>query len=311
MNFPQTPIIRLGRDARGNTLWMKREDLLPYSFGGNKARIAAELMADMRAQNKNHMIVYGNARSNLCRVMSNLCAAEGVPCTVLSPADDGGQRESSYNLTLSRFFGAEIVPCLKTGVAETVDAAFALSAQRGLRPYYIYGDRTGGGNLLTPTRAYQKVWQELEAQQQQLGVHFDELFHASGTGMTQAGLICGQALYGGDTRITGVSVARDEAAGVAHIRAYLRAALGRDDLPVHFVDAYAEQYGVYTPAQRRCAAESMRRYGVALDLTYTGKAFYGMQREIERRSLEGKQLLFIHTGGTPLFFDKAEEILGG
>lgn len=310
MDFPQTPIVRLGTDAHGNTLWMKRDDLLPYSFGGNKVRIAMELMADMHAQDKDHMIVYGNAHSNLCRVISNLCAAERIPCTVLSPADDDGQRQTSYNLMMSRFFGAEIVPCLKTGVAETVDAAFAASERRGLRPYYIYGDRTGGGNLVSPTRAYQKVWRELLSQQQEMGIRFDELFHASGTGMTQAGLICGQAMYGGETRINGISIARDEAAGVEHIRAYLRAALGRDQLPVHFVDRYAQRYGVYSSEQRQCVADAMRRYGVPLDLTYTGKAFYGMLREIERRGLEGKRILFIHTGGTPLFFDKAGEVFG-
>jgi len=34
-----TPIIDLG-EYDGNHLWMKREDLIPFSFGGNKARKA-------------------------------------------------------------------------------------------------------------------------------------------------------------------------------------------------------------------------------------------------------------------------------
>ena len=45
------------------------------------------------------------------------------------------------------------------------------------------------------------------------------------------------------------------------------------------------------------------RYGMPLDSTYTGKAFMGMKDYIEKESLKGKQILFIHTGGTPLFFD--------
>ncbi|MDD3333968.1 MAG: pyridoxal-phosphate dependent enzyme [Eubacteriales bacterium] len=309
MNFPATPIQRLYTDSRGNTLWMKRDDLLPFSFGGNKARIAAELMADMKAQGKNHMIAYGNARSNLCRVLSNLCAMESVPCTILSPADDDGSRQLSYNLLMSRFFGAEIVPCLKTDVASAVDAAFADSRKRGLRPYYLYGDRTGGGNLEPPTRAYQKVWQELQAQQKAMGIVFDELFHASATGMTQSGLLVGQALYGGETHIHGISVARDEASGIVHIKAYLSAALGRADAPISFIDRYALGYGQYTAEMVDCTAGLIKQHGIPLDLTYTGKAFYGMLQEIQRRELANKQILFLHTGGTPLFFDKAEEIL--
>ena len=47
----------------------------------------------------------------------------------------------------------------------------------------------------------------------------------------------------------------------------------------------------------------MMRYGIALDPTYTGKAFNGMTEYIENTSISGKNILFIHTGGTPLFFD--------
>ena len=40
-----------------------------------------------------------------------------------------------------------------------------------------------------------------------------------------------------------------------------------------------------------------------LDPTYTGKAFWGMQDYLNRKCITGKKVLFIHTGGTPLFFD--------
>ena len=40
-----------------------------------------------------------------------------------------------------------------------------------------------------------------------------------------------------------------------------------------------------------------------LDGTYTGKAFYGMKQYIGEHGLQGKNILFLHTGGTPLFFD--------
>ena len=47
----------------------------------------------------------------------------------------------------------------------------------------------------------------------------------------------------------------------------------------------------------------MTQYGIPLDTTYTGKAFAGMLSHIKQERLKGKTILFIHTGGTPLFFD--------
>ena len=35
--FAPTPIVRLSGDYSDNEIWIKREDLLPFYFGGNKA----------------------------------------------------------------------------------------------------------------------------------------------------------------------------------------------------------------------------------------------------------------------------------
>ena len=48
--------------------------------------------------------------------------------------------------------------------------------------------------------------------------------------------------------------------------------------------------------------------GIALNTTYTGKAYYGMMKYIEKNNIENKNILFINTGGLPLFFDNLEEI---
>ena len=54
----------------------------------------------------------------------------------------------------------------------------------------------------------------------------------------------------------------------------------------------------------------MKNYGVPFDHTYTGKAFVGMLDYIERMRIEDKNVLFIHTGGTPLFFDHINKKCG-
>ena len=45
-----TPIHRLNIKSN-NAIYVKREDLLPFSFGGNKVRIAQELFFDMKEKN--------------------------------------------------------------------------------------------------------------------------------------------------------------------------------------------------------------------------------------------------------------------
>jgi D-cysteine desulfhydrase len=40
-----------------------------------------------------------------------------------------------------------------------------------------------------------------------------------------------------------------------------------------------------------------------MDPTYTGKAFAGMIRYLADQKIRGENILFLHTGGLPLFFD--------
>ena len=51
----------------------------------------------------------------------------------------------------------------------------------------------------------------------------------------------------------------------------------------------------------------MLKYGVPLDSTYTAKAFWGMENYIKKKKIQNKTILFLHTGGTPLFFDDFNE----
>lgn len=62
-------------------------------------------------------------------------------------------------------------------------------------------------------------------------------------------------------------------------------------------------YGQYNSKIENILKETFFKTGVLLDPTYTGKAFWGMQEELLKDSTCHKNILFIHTGGTPLFFD--------
>ena len=68
------------------------------------------------------MLVYGNSRSNLCRVLANLCPGQkGVPCFMISSREENEERIETNNSRLMRWLGAEVIPCEKDQIAETVE----------------------------------------------------------------------------------------------------------------------------------------------------------------------------------------------
>ena len=304
-----TPVQFLFSDARNNRIYVKREDLLPVSFGGNKARIARVFIDDMRSNGKNCMIGYGNARSNLSRVLSDMCSMEGIPCHIVSPSDDDGKRKETFNSLLSKKCGVIFHECLKTDVASAVGKVISQCREDGLDPYYINGDIYGKGNEAVPVAAYRDVYNEISEQSASMNVGFDRIFLPTGTGMTQSGLLSGKALKKGNEKIIGISVARSSGTETSIIENYIRAyetANGFDHLghEIMVEDSYlCGGYGKYGSQIEETIDLMYAKYGIYLDPTYTGKAFYGMTDYLKKNGISDENILFIHTGGAPLFFD--------
>lgn len=306
-----TPIVKIDLPDFGNTMYIKREDLLPFSFGGNKVRIAQEFVQDMKRQGKTALIGYGNARSNLSRALANLCFSENIPCCIISPSDDDGNRIETSNSLLVEKCGVTFFYCSKSDVADSVEKAMYACEAKGLKPYYIYGDKYGNGNEAVPLEAYKKVYAELSKQACAAeGAPFDYIFLATGTGMTQSGLLLGKQMGGGKEKIVGISISRNAKTQAGVIKKYLKAyekvnsVSPASDHDIVVNDDYVcGGYGLSNPELDRFIWEIFSRYGIPLDPTYTGKAFYGTLDYLKRNEISGKKVLFIHTGGSPLFFD--------
>ena len=103
-----TPIQKLDFPNNRNVrLYCKREDLLLFSLGGNKVRIGRAFFNDMLEKGKDCMIVYGNSRSNLCRVLANLCCAHKVPCYMICSGEAGEEAGiETNNSRLMKWLGA-------------------------------------------------------------------------------------------------------------------------------------------------------------------------------------------------------------
>ena len=305
-----TIIQRLGM-LHGSELFCKREDLLPYSFGGNKARKAALFFQQIDTGDYNCVVSYGSGSSNHCRVVSNLCAARGMECILVSPLEAFAQ---TNNLRLTELFGARRITVPVQQVHDTIETTLQSLRDAGKRPYFIPGG--GHGNL--GTQAYVDCFREILQWEREQGCSFDEIYFASGTGTTQAGLICGKLMSGSGVSIRGVSIARQNPRGrevvLQSVRDYLASEhISAGESAIQNATVFLDNYtGAGYGSSSRAILETMRtamiRWGLPLDVTYTAKAFYGMEQELLSRRDAGTRVLFLHTGGHPLFFDDLQKI---
>lgn len=301
--FPPTPIQRLKENFQHNQYYIKREDLIPLSFGGNKARKAYYFLQEIEEKQGDCLVTYGSSSSNHCRVIAAVAAAKGYPCFIITPSS---QNTPTMNQLLVETLNAKLIFTPLSQVRETIQQTIEQLKKQGLNPYFI----PGGGHGHSGTQAYVGAYQEIKNTEKEHGLSFDMIFHASGTGTTQAGLICGNHLYGDSKRIIGISVAREEEKGKSVVLESVNAYLENYSLPpitaekVTFDDHYLA--GGYGKSQNEIADVIQRvfvREGIGLDPTYTGKAYWGMMQYIKQHHIENKTILFVHTGSSPLFFD--------
>lgn len=299
MNIESTIIQKLD-SFNNNEIYIKRDDLIPFSFGGNKARKAVLFFEEIDKQLCDCVVTYGSSSSNHCRIISNLCIQRGIPCYIVCPEESSKQ---TFNSILIESFEAIINTVPVNEVHDTIESIISDLKSKGKNPYFI----PGGGHGKIGTQAYVNCYDEIRNWELNANKHFDYIFLASGTGTTQAGLICGQILHKDNRKIVGISIARKEEVGrkivIDSVREYLDYSTDEIEEDTIFVDEYANKYGDKNENIQKEINNGMKQYGIPLDSTYTGKAFYGMKEYILKNKINNSNILFIHTGGTPLFFN--------
>lgn len=309
-----SPIYKIHESEKNdNRIYVKREDLLPFSLGGNKVRIAREFFNDMETKGCDVMVAYGNSRSNLCRVIANECCIRKVPCYIINSIEEYEEVQAdTSNSRLMKILGAQIIPCQKSNIAETVERTMKDIEKNGRKPYYIFGNKYGTGNEAVAAGAYAKVYKEIKEYERINEFEFDYIFHASGTGATQSGLVCGHILEEDRTKIVGILISsRGYARAVSVIADGVADFMNRQGIigknysgEIHLEAKYNKGgYGLYDADIIECIKEQFLESGLPLDPVYTGKAFWGMLQYLKEYEIKEKNILFLHTGGTPLFYD--------
>lgn len=288
-------------------LYIKREDLIPYSFGGNKARKGLLFFKEIDKGGYDCVVTYGSSHSNHCRIIANMAAARKMKCYLISPREIS---DVTYNSKFMKLFDAEMLSVPVEKVHSEIEKKIAQLKRDGFNPYFI----PGGGHGNIGTQAYVECYKEIKEYEIENNIKFDYIFFASGTGTTHAGLVCGQLIYKDNRKIVGISIARKNPYGrkivLDSIREYMPNEEERNiQEKTIFIDDYiGGGYGKDNLKITKTIKDVMINYGIPLDSTYTAKAFYGMCEYLKKTNIKDKKILFIHTGGTPLFFNDIDVI---
>lgn len=288
----------------GPQLLVKRDDAIPFGFGGNKVRKLQLAVAEALAAGADTLVTLGGVQSNHARVTAATAARLGLRCLII--ANGARPERRTANALLNDLLGVQV-----EYIASRAERAAALQAaaerlrRDGHRPFVIpLGASTPLGAL-----GFVRAIGELVQQ----GPPPDVIVHASSSGGTQAGLVAGCALYGLPTRVIGVS-ADDPAAEIeAKVRAIVVGVgtlLGADGEalarahPIVVDDAQVGGgYGVPSAASQEAQRLAARSEALFVDHTYTAKALAAVIAHVRAsRSRDDETVLFWHTGGQVALF---------
>jgi D-cysteine desulfhydrase/L-cysteate sulfo-lyase len=312
-----TPLHRLDRLSKelGIDLWIKRDDLTGFAFGGNKGRKLEYLIHSALASGADTVVTCGSAQSNFIRQLTAACAKSNLNCAAVvmqlpyehEPAQ-GAMRPEGANLLLNQLVNADI-RVIPNGVWDVLMAASTdLANEYRAKGHNVFEIPIGGSS---PLGAYAFFLAGKELMEQDSG--FDCVISASSSGSTQTGLT--YAFTGTTTRYHGISCdpepelvdefvelarALDEMTGHNH-------ALTHKDF-VFDLRFVGPGYGVPSQGSIDAIKELAQKEGIFLDPVYTGKAFDGLLKMARSGELTGK-VCFWHTGGTPTLFAMPEGLI--
>ena len=301
-----TPLYKLENISRefGKNIYIKRDDMIGVALGGNKVRKLEYLLADARDKGADVVLTAGGPQSN--HAMLTAACASRIGMKAILVLKKRGELAGG-NLILDDIYNAE-VRFVDTDSYDDVyaemEAIMETLRKAGHTPYFI----PVGGSVPLGSLGYVGCTEEIAAQSKALGVRFDAVVSATGSGGTYAGLTYGTKLNLPGARSVGIGVCDDPFADIAFDLMNGLKDLLASDVPVEKEDIhirYCIGEGYAIPSPEGCAAvrRLARSEGILMDPVYTGKALAGMLQLIEEGYFMGEEnILFVHTGGAGALF---------
>jgi D-cysteine desulfhydrase len=309
---------RFSAAVGGPNIYIKRDDLLGLSAGGNKTRKLEFLVADALAHGADTLITCGAVQSNHCRLTLAAAVKEGMKCRLVLEERVPGtyKTEAGGNNFLYKLLGVEkikVVPGGSDMMKAMLEVADEVSAE-GRKPYVI----PGGGSTPIGATGYVACAEEILQQAFEQGVNFARIVCASGSAGTHAGLVTG--FYGNSSNIpvVGIDVSRPKELQeklvydlvqrtAAHVG--IATEVPRDAV-LCFGDYVGRGYSIPTPEMAAAVRLLARTEGILLDPVYTGKAMAGLIDLAHKGFFKkDESVLFVHTGGAPALYVYMQDLL--
>ncbi|MFA6712489.1 MAG: D-cysteine desulfhydrase family protein [Bacteroidales bacterium] len=307
---------RLSSELNMN-VFIKRDDQTGSEWSGNKIRKLEFSVQEAQEMGCNVLITCGGIQSNHCRATVSVATYFGMRSAVLLRISEQPPVEGNYFLDL--LMGADVKFCTKeeygTRRGEIMEAMAENYRLKGLKPYIIpEGASNGIGTL-----GYYNAMNEIVEQEKELGITFDTIVVATGSGGTCSGLNLANIIKGYNKRIVSMAVCEDvdyfqnvaltiSKEALSYLvkqneiseqkKIELEKMLKKSDFEIN--DKYVGiGYALSRPEELEHIKRIARLEGVVFDPVYTGKATYGLKNELEKGGdlRTSKNILFIHTGG--------------
>ncbi len=301
----------------GTNIWLKRDDHTGSEISGNKVRKLEYLAEDAVNKGCNLLITCGGIQSNHCRATVAVATKLGMKSAVLLRISEHPPVKGNY--FLDKLMGADVKFCTREEYSnhrgEIMEAMADEYRKQGYNPYVI---PEGASNELG-TLGYYNCMNELVQQEKELGVTFDTVVVATGSGGTAAGLYLANEIHNYGKRVVSMAVCDDieyftniihniSTGALQYLPEYKDATLERNHIEV--IDKYVGLgYAISRPEELEFIKHVARKEAVILDPVYTGKAMYGVYNELKEggKLVGSKNILFIHTGGMFGLFPVSEQ----
>jgi D-cysteine desulfhydrase family pyridoxal phosphate-dependent enzyme len=283
----------------GPRLYIKRDDAIPFGFGGNKVRKLALVAARAVADGADTLITAGGVQSNHARATAAAAAKLGLRAVLV--ANGEAPQRLTANALLDDLLGAEVVYVQSRleRMPMILQLADRLRAE-GRRPFAIPIGASTPLGALAFALAVAELVDQMPAP--------DVIVHSTSSGGTQAGLVAGCRLLGLHTRVLGISADDTSTSLQGQVRAIISGIADLLDLDpeplsrgtaIEVDDRFVgEGYGIPTDASREAMALAARTEAIFLDPTYTAKAMAGLIAYVRQQKFkESQHVLFWHTGG--------------
>lgn len=317
MDFPRTSLCCLPTPCHalprlsaelGLDLWIKRDDLTGFAFGGNKGRKLEYLIAEALAQGADTVVSCGAAQSNFVRQLGAAASVVGLRCVAavmdLPYSVANGQPEcppgigEGGNVLLDDLLGIELRRYPNDDWEVLYSHAEAISDELEAKGAKVYRVPLGGSCPLGAYSFYRAA--------SEVGEDWDAIICPCSSGSTHVGLA--YAFAGTKTRVIGVAadpepeILDDLVILAAGLRDLLGAqtTLRREDIEFRLEWA-GDAYGLPSPAGEAASQKLARTEGIFVDPVYSAKAFSGLLGMAANGELRGR-VLFWHTGGLPAMF---------